>query len=294
VRITHPERVIDTTSGLTKRDLVDWYVHAARRMLPHLAGRPVALVRAPSGIAGTHFFQKHAGTLRIQELKELPRKLDPEHPPLVEIDTLTALVSAAQMNVVEFHTWNALAARIEKPDRMTFDLDPGEGLAWRTMLEAADAVRRVLESIGLVPFLKTSGGKGLHVVVPLEPKDGWDAVKDFSRAVVEHLASVAPERFVVKSGPKNRLGRIYIDYLRNGRGATTAAAWSARARPGLGVSVPCGWDELHALTGGDHWTIATAHERLESAVDPWAAYAASARTLAGARRALHGALQTTR
>jgi bifunctional non-homologous end joining protein LigD len=289
VRITHPERVIDATTGLTKRDLVDWYLHAAPRMLPHLEGRPVALVRAPSGIAGPHFFQKHAGTLRIEELEELPARLDPGHPPLIEIDTFTALVSAAQMNVVEFHTWNAHAARIEKPDRMTFDLDPGEGVEWRAMQEAAQQVHALLESIGLAAFLKTSGGKGLHVVVPLEPKEGWDAVKDFSEAVVQQLARIAPERFVAKSGAKNRVGRIYVDYLRNGRGATTAAAWSARARPGLGVSVPCSWDELRELKSGDHWTIRDAHDRLESAADPWAGYPAAARTLAAARRALAAA-----
>ena len=286
VRVTHPERVIDASTGLTKRDLVDWYAHAARRMLPHLAGRPVALLRAPTGIAGSHVFQKHKGTLRIEGLKELPARLDAPHPPLIEIDDFTALVSAAQFNAIEFHTWNALAARIEKPDRMTFDLDPGEGVAWRAMQEAADMVRHALEALGLPAFLKTSGGKGLHVVVPLEPKEGWDAVKDFARDVVGHLARMAPDRFVAKSGASNRVGRIFVDYLRNGRGATTVAAWSARARPGLGVSVPCAWDELRELRGGDHWTIANAHERLESAVDPWAGYDGAAATLAAARRAL--------
>jgi bifunctional non-homologous end joining protein LigD len=286
VRVTHPEREVDARSGATKRDVVDWYVHAARRMLPHLAGRPVALLRAPSGLAGPHVFQKHKGTLRIEGLKELPTRLDPGHPPLIEIDTFESLVSAAQFNALEFHTWNALAARIEKPDRMTFDLDPGEGVAWRAMQEATGLVREVLDALGLVPFLKTSGGKGLHVVVPLEPKDGWSEVREFSRAVVERLARVAPERFVAKSGAKNRVGRIFVDYLRNGRGATTVAAWSLRARPGLGVSVPCAWDELPDVTGGDHWTVANAHERLESAVDPWPAYGLSAKTLGAARRAL--------
>jgi bifunctional non-homologous end joining protein LigD len=286
LRVTHPERVVDARSGARKRDVVDWYAAAARRMLTHLAGRPVALLRAPSGLAGPHVFQKHRGTLRIEGLKELPLRLDPGHPPLIEIDRVETLVSAAQFNTLEFHTWNALAARIDKPDRMTFDLDPGEGIAWRAMQEAAGLVRELLEGLGLVPFLKTSGGKGLHVVVPLEPEDGWSEVREFSRAVVERLARLAPERFVAKSGPKNRVGRIFVDDLRNGRGATTVAAWSLRARPGLGVSVPCAWDELGDLGGGDHWTLATAHQRLASALDPWSAYAGSAKTLGGARRAL--------
>ena len=292
VHITHPQRVIDPGTQRTKRDLVDYYLHAARRMLPHLAHRPVALVRAPDGIPGQHFFQKHSGSLKIEDLRELPRSLDPGHPPLIEIDSFTALISAAQMNVVEFHTWNATSRTIEKPDRMTFDLDPGEGMQWPTMVATARLAKTVLEELGLRPFLKTSGGKGLHIVVPLAPRDGWDEVKDFSRDVVELLSALAPDKLVSKSGAKNRIGKIFVDYLRNGRGATTAAAWSARARPGLGVSVPCHWDELDGLSGGDHWNIATAHEKLESAEDPWAGYATVRQTLANARKLLRGRVET--
>jgi len=290
VKVTHPERVIDPKSGHTKRDLVDYYLHAAKRIQPHLQGRPVALVRAPAGIGGHLFFQKHSGSLHIDDLVELPVALDPEHPPLVEIDSFTALISAAQMNVVEFHTWNALSRAIDKPDRMTFDLDPGDGVGWTAMVAAARLTRALLDESGLRSFVKTSGGKGLHVVVPLTPREGWDDVKDFSRAVVERLALLAPDQLVAKSGPKNRVGRIFVDYLRNGRGATTAAAYSARARAGLGVSIPCDWDELDGLTGGDHWTIANAHERLEAAADPWADYARCRQALGAARKALRRAV----
>ncbi len=290
VKVTHPERVIDPKSGHTKRDLVDYYLHAAKRIQPHLQGRPVALVRAPAGIGGHLFFQKHSGSLHIDDLVELPVALDPEHPPLVEIDSFTALISAAQMNVVEFHTWNALSRAIDKPDRMTFDLDPGDGVGWTAMVAAARLTRALLDESGLRSFVKTSGGKGLHVVVPLAPREGWDDVKDFSRAVVERLALLAPDQLVAKSGPKNRVGRIFVDYLRNGRGATTAAAYSARARAGLGVSIPCDWDELDGLTGGDHWTIANAHERLEAAADPWADYARCRQALGAARKALRRAV----
>jgi bifunctional non-homologous end joining protein LigD len=286
VRITHPERVIDSTTGCTKQDIVDHYLRAAPRILPHLAGRPVALVRAPAGVQGQHFFQKHVGSLHIADIVELPAALDPGHPPLLEIASFTALISAAQMNVVEFHTWNATARRIEKPDRLTFDLDPGEGVGWPEMIETARLTRTLLESLGLVPFVKTSGGKGLHVLVPIRPADGWDAVKAFARAVVERLAQARPDRVVARSGARNRVGRIFIDYLRNGRGATTVAAWSARARPGLGVSVPCGWDELDGLAGGDHWTIASVHDRLEADADPWLGWEDARRALGAARRAL--------
>jgi bifunctional non-homologous end joining protein LigD len=286
VRISNPQRVIDVTTGLTKQDLVNYYLLASRHILPHLAKRPVALVRAPAGVQKQLFFQKHAETLKITGLKLLDPALDPAHPPMIEVDSFVALISAAQMNVVEFHTWNARTTAIEKPDRMTFDLDPGEGVQWPALQEAAQLTRALLDELGLASFLKTSGGKGLHVVVPLTPRDDWDTVKDFSQAVVQHLAKVLPQRFVAKSGAKNRVGKIFVDYLRNGRGATTAAAFSARARPGLGVSIPVAWDELPALRSGAHWTIVNAHERLESGEDPWAGYAKTRQTLAKAMKAL--------
>ncbi|RZJ10556.1 MAG: ATP-dependent DNA ligase, partial [Haliea sp.] len=189
-------------------------------------------------------------------------------------------------NTLEFHTWNATASSIAKPDRMTFDLDPGDGVAWAQMQEAALLVKAFTEELGLVPFLKTSGGKGLHVVIPLKRQHGWDAVKDFSQAVVQHLSRTLPDRFVAKSGPKNRVGKIFADYLRNGFGATTVAAWSARARPGMGVSVPVAWDELPDLTSGAHWTLDTLADRLETGNTPWDDYAASARPLGGAMKTL--------
>ncbi|WP_409970329.1 non-homologous end-joining DNA ligase [Piscinibacter sp.] len=286
VRISHPERVIDKSTGLTKHDLVNHYLLAAKHMLPHLAKRPLALLRAPSGVDGPLFFQKHAQTLKIPDITLLDPALDPGHPPMIAIDSFAALIGAAQMNVIEFHTWNATTRSIDKPDRLTFDLDPGEGVEWPAMREAAQLVRTLLDELGLQSFLKTSGGKGLHVVVPLAPRADWDSVKDFSRAVVQHLADVAASRFVARSGARNRVGRIFVDYLRNDRGATTVAAFSARARPGLGVSIPCTWDELPTLTGGAHWTIVNAHERLEAGEDPWGDCAKLRQTLTRARKIL--------
>jgi bifunctional non-homologous end joining protein LigD len=287
VKISHPERVIDKHSGLTKLDLVNHYLRVAKRMLPHLAKRPVAVLRAPSGVDGTHFFQKHGESLNIPALTLLDPSLDPGHPPLMQIDDFEALIGAAQMNVVEFHTWNATSTRIEQPDRMTFDLDPGEGVGWPQIQEAAQLVHALLDELGLASFLKTSGGKGLHVVVPLTPRADWDTVKDFSQAVVQHLAKVMPARFVAKSGARNRVGKIFVDYLRNARGATTVAAYSARARAGVGVSVPCSWDELASLKGGDHWTIANLQERFDARDDdPWAHYAKTRQTLSAAMKKL--------
>ncbi len=197
---------------------------------------------------------------------------------MIEVRGAQGLLSAAQWNVVEFHTANASTGWLARPDRMVFDLDPGEGVSWKEMQEAALLVHNFLEQLGLQSFLKTSGGKGLHVVVPLRRMQGWVSVKGVSQAIVQHLSAEIPQRFVAKSGPANRVGKIFIDYLRNGEGATTVCAWSARARPGMGISVPVAWDELETLRGADHWTVATAADRLTVGNTPWEAYAESARS----------------
>jgi bifunctional non-homologous end joining protein LigD len=285
MKISHPERIVDATTGITKREVVEYYARASGLILPHLVRRPVSLVRAPDGVAGQQFFQKHDDKLSIPGMKHLDPNFDRDHQPLLEVASLKALLSAAQMNVLEFHTWNATTRAIEKPDRMTFDLDPGEGLPWKHMVEGAQLVRALLDELELVGFLKTSGGKGLHVVVPIKPKLDWDAVKGLSQVIVGHLARTLPQRFVAKSGPKNRVGKIFADYLRNGRGATTASAWSARSRPGMGVSVPLAWEELEDLSSSDQWNVRTADERFD-VPDPWSDYEDKRRGLDTAIRAL--------
>jgi bifunctional non-homologous end joining protein LigD len=286
-KVTHPERVIDASTGLTKLDLVRYYESVGDWMAPHLKGRPCSLVRGPDGVSGQLFFQKHLDNLRIADARELSAALWPGHEPLVEIPTPVAIAAAAQMNVIEFHTWNALVRNIDKPDRMVFDLDPGEGVPWKQVQEAATLTRSLLKDLGLEAWLKTSGGKGLHVIVPLAARHDWATVKGVSRAVVEHLAKVIPQRFVAKSGPSNRKGKIFVDYLRNSHGATTVAAFSARARPGMGVSMPVSWDALEALKGGAQWTVATAREHLSfQRVDPWADYWQSRQSLTRAMKLL--------
>lgn len=274
-KLTHPERVIDPSTGLTKLDLARYYAQVATLILPQLKNRPVSFLRAPQGIHEEQFFQKHKEA-RIPGVRDLPRSLDPDHAPLMEVSTPQALLSAVQMNVVEFHTWNASKTVIGKPDRLLFDLDPGKGVAWLAVKEGAALLRSLLDEIGLRAWLKTSGGKGLHVVVPLRRQYEWGTVKDFSAEIVRHLARTIPQRFVAKSGPRNREGKIFVDYLRNGFGATTVAAWSARARPGLGVSVPIGWDELDSLESSAQWTIADIAARLEVGNAPWSDYAPQA------------------
>ncbi|MET0379989.1 MAG: DNA ligase D, partial [Spongiibacteraceae bacterium] len=278
--VTHGDRVIDPKTGFTKQQLVDFYQLTAPRLLPHLSDRPVSLVRAPAGIDGPLFFQKHLDTVKVAHLRELDQEFFPGHPPLIAVDTEIALLACAQMNVIEFHTWNAGLGDNQHPDRMIFDLDPGEGITWKQIQNAAQLLKAMLDKLELVSFLKTSGGKGLHVVIPLQPQYSWETVKDFSAAIVRHLAKTLPTLFVAKSGPRNRVGRIFIDYLRNGLGATTASAWSVRARPGLGVSIPVEWDELSDLTGGNHWTVSNAAERLDNRFKKvWAAYGKSGQSL---------------
>jgi bifunctional non-homologous end joining protein LigD len=242
--------------------------------------------RSPEGIGGELFFQKHLERYKMPGVAQLDPAIFPGHPSMLEIVSADGLLSAAQMNVLEFHTWNGTKTNIGKPDRMTFDIDPGEGVTWPQIQEAAELVHALLDELELPGFLKTSGGKGLHVVVPLRRQFDWDTVKDFSQAIVQHLARTLPDRFVAKSGPKNRVGRIFIDYLRNGYGATTVCAWSARARPGLGVSVPVRWDELRSLKSGAHWTVAGIHARLDQGNTPWEAYETSRASLSAAMKKL--------
>ncbi|MHB2241862.1 DNA ligase D [Pseudomonas fluorescens] len=269
VRITHPDRVIDAVSGTTKMQLAEYYASVAEWILPQLKDRPVALVRAPDGIAGELFFQKNAERLAIPGITTLDKDVTGQ--PVMLINNAEALIGAVQMSTVELHTWNATTVDLDKPDRFVLDLDPDPALPWKSMVEATALTLTVLDELGLKAFLKTSGGKGIHLVVPLTRKLGWDEVKDFSHAIVSHIAKLLPDRFSAVSGPKNRVGRIFIDYLRNGLGATTICAYAARTREGLPVSVPLFREEVAEIKGGNQWNIHNVHERLAEVGDePWA------------------------
>jgi bifunctional non-homologous end joining protein LigD len=287
IKITHPERVVDATTSITKADLVRYYASVVQWMVPHLRDRPVALVRAPTGLTGELFFQKHAERTGMPGLTTHDRALWPKHPPLLSIDSPDALLSAAQMNTVELHTWNSTVRWIDRPDRVIFDLDPGENVKWSYVQEAALPVRTLLAELELQAWLKTSGGKGMHVVVPLSPRLGYATVKSFSQAFVRHLAKTFRERFSAISGPSNRVGKVYVDYLRNGMGQTTATAFSARARPGMGVPMPVSWEQLGELKSGSQWSIQTAREYLSFQTDdPWAEYWLTDQSLASAIKRL--------
>lgn len=268
LRLTHPDRVIDATSGVTKRDVAAYYAEVSAWLMPHLKHRPVALVRAPDGLAGELFFQKNAGQLHIPNVLTYD-KAEAGQAAMV-INRPESLLGAVQMNTLELHTWNATDKDFDKPDRFVLDLDPDPALPWKAMLEATQLTLTLLDELGLKVFIKTSGGKGIHLVVPLSRRAGWDEVKDFSHAIVTYLAKLFPDRISAVSGPKNRVGRIFIDYLRNGKGATTVSAYSLRAREGLPVSVPIWRDELAQLKGANQWHIGNIAERLAEVDDPWA------------------------
>lgn len=268
LRLTHPDRVIDATTGVTKREVAEYYASVSQWILPQLKQRPVALVRAPDGLAGELFFQKNAGQLHIPNVISY-EKAEAGQAAMV-INRPDTLLGAVQMNMLELHTWNATDKDFDKPDRFVLDLDPDPALPWKAMLEATQLTLTLLDELGLKVFLKTSGGKGIHLVVPLTRRAGWDEVKDFSHAIVDYLAKLFPDRLSAVSGPKNRVGRIFIDYLRNGKGATTACAYSLRAREGLPVSVPIWREELAQIKAANQWNIANLRERLAEVDDPWA------------------------
>lgn len=270
--ITHPERVIDDT-GITKLDLFNYYNLIGDTLFPHLKQRPIALLRAPEGISKEMFFQKHTGNQKIKGLSEVV--MDDDKEAKIEVVSKNGICNAVQMNVIEFHTENSFADAINLPNRIIFDLDPGEGLPWKKMQEATLLLHQFLKEISLPGFIKTSGGKGFHLVIPIKPKYEWETIKTLSELIAKHVAKNLPALFVAISGPRNRKGKIFVDYLRNGSGSTTVSAWSARARGGIGISVPIHVDEVMEISSSDHWSIKNIHTRIDIGNDPWKNYKAA-------------------
>jgi bifunctional non-homologous end joining protein LigD len=266
-RLTHPERILWPEQGVTKEGLAEFYCDISDWILPHIAGRVLSLVRHPSGVNEKGFFAKHAwhgltGAVRRVDVGEKEKML--------AIDNFDGLLELVQAGVVEIHPWGSTVAQLEKPDRLIFDLDPAEDVPWSAVIEAALAVRGRLEELGLRSFVKTSGGKGLHVVLPVEPVTGWDEAKRFTQSIAETMAKAQPERYVATMSKVARRGRIFIDYLRNGRGATAVAAYSTRALPVASVSTPLAWDELSEGIRADHFKIDNLRQRLDVLKEePW-------------------------
>ena len=290
VRLTHPDRIYWPDAGVTKQGLADYYVEVFPAMAPHLVNRPVALLRCPGGTQGQCFFQKHAWKGMSREILTFPDPLADDDNPLVAVDGLPGLIGLVQGGALEIHTWQSTLADLEHPDQIVMDLDPGEGVTWEAMIAAAREVRDRLEAAGLAGFVKTSGGKGLHVIAPLEPREaaGWDAVKGFAHDMAKAMAADDPDRYVATIAKAKRTGRILIDYLRNGRNNTAIVAYGTRARAGAPVSMPLAWDELGPDIGPAHFTVANAPVRVADTPDPWAEFRRAAVPLDAARRRKSG------
>jgi bifunctional non-homologous end joining protein LigD len=272
VVISNPDRVIDAFSGLTKGALAAWYEEAADRLLPELVGRPLSVVRCPAGAGKVCFFQKHVGEGFPAAVRALRVEEEAGPADYISVYDVASLVSLVQMGVIELHPWSARAERIDHPDRIILDLDPDPALPWSAVVKGAQAIREHLAEFGLASFVRTTGGKGLHVVAPLTPTLGWDVVKPFCKGIAQALAREAPDKYTATIAKTKREGKIFVDYLRNGRGSTAIASWSVRARAGAPVAVPVSWEELPELEGGDHFGVAEARARIAQP-DPWEGFA---------------------
>jgi bifunctional non-homologous end joining protein LigD len=279
-RLTHPDKILDEATGVTKQQLALYYEAVAPAMLPHIEGRPLSIVRCPEGSTHPCFFQKHAGQglPPAVESTTVPDKKTGKPEAYITVSTAEALVSLAQLGVLEVHPWGSRNGALEEPDRLIFDLDPDEALPWPKLAESARSIRSFLQELKLESFVKTTGGKGLHLVVPIAPTIQWPQIKLFCRGVAAAIESSDPKLYLIKMTKAARKGRIFLDYLRNERGSTAVAPYSPRARAGMRVAVPLDWDELDqgvptfAVANLDEWRSRLKH-------DPWAAMAKSRQTI---------------
>jgi bifunctional non-homologous end joining protein LigD len=287
-RLTNPDRVLYPDLGLTKAALAAYYEQVADWMLPHLRGRPLTLVRCPEGYQKC-FYQKHVNENVPKAIGRIDIEEDDGRDTYMLAESLEALLGLVQMGVLETHTWGSTKDRLERPDRLTFDLDPDPSVPWTQVIEAAELTKTLLEELGLVTFLKTTGGKGLHIVTPIQRTLDWEEAKAFAKMVADHLVATIPQRFTSNMAKRARKGKIFIDYLRNARGATAIAAYSTRAKPGAPVSVPIAWDELSEHLPSDYFTVMNVPARLGRLKrDPWDAYDRSSRRVTNDMKARLG------
>jgi bifunctional non-homologous end joining protein LigD len=280
VALSHPDRVLFPEQGITKFELARYYERIATWLLPHLEDRPLTLVRCPQGYNKDCFYQKHANGTIPDTIGRVNISEGHGKAWYMIADSLPAVIGLVQMGVLELHTWGAKRNGLDRPDRIIMDLDPDPSIPWKSVIEAAHLVRTLLNELNLQCFVKTTGGKGLHVVLPLRCVHTWDEVKAFSKGLADHLVRLIPDRFVANMSKQKRKGKIYVDYLRNGKGATAIAAYSTRARTGAPVSVPLAWDDLSVDLRSDHFRVKTVEEWIhELARDPWREYFTVKQTL---------------
>jgi bifunctional non-homologous end joining protein LigD len=271
IRLSHPERLIYPDLHLSKLELARYYERIGEWILPHVRARPLTLVHCPEGIAGPCQFLRHAKAWGPNALRRVRIREKTKIGEYLVADTVAAVVALAQVGIIEIHTWNSTADDVERPNRMVWDLDPGPEVTWKQTVAAARLLRDVLETLGLASWVKTTGGRGLHVVVPITPSVDWSACLSFSRDVGEVIVRTNPALYTTAFRKQGRERQILIDYLRNNRTNTSICAYSPRARPGAPVSVPLGWKELSIRP--ERWTLHTVVRRLARLrVDPWTTY----------------------
>jgi bifunctional non-homologous end joining protein LigD len=283
VRVTNPDRVMFPRQGATKRAIAEYYAEAAELMLPFLSRRPLTLVRCPEGRGEECFFQKHAGASVPDDIQRISiEERSGKTRDYMLVNSRRGLVATAQVGALELHIWGSRSDRLERPERVVFDLDPDESVRFTTVRDAAFELREVLEAAGLQSFALLTGGKGVHVIVPIRRTRPWADVKDFAQGVATRLAEAAPERYVAKASKELRKDRIYLDWLRNERGATAIAPWSPRARPGASIAAPVDWEELDDLSASATFTLDNIAARLAKARGIWSGYGAVRQSITAA------------
>ncbi len=279
IKLTHPDKLLYPDEGITKRELAEYYLACADRMLPHVDGRPLTIVRCPNGVDGQHFLQKHLGPAAPAALRRVRIREKGGDAEYYCVENVAGFVALAQIAALEIHVWGSRLDgsnfdSLERPDRLVFDLDPAPDVEWRRVIAAAQEIREFLRELKLESFVKTSGGKGLHLVVPIVRRQPWDVVKSFCRSVAVAVERAAPDQYVSTMSKKARTGKIFIDYGRNDRGATAVAPFSTRAKPGAPVALPISWRELPRTTAADQFHLRDVLKLLSAKrSDPWAGFA---------------------
>ena len=288
IKLTSPDKVLYPEVGVTKLDLASYYEAIAPYILPYVVNRPISLVRCPEGIDGEQFFQRHAMKGMSDAIKQVPISGGESKKPYLYIDGKAGLFGLVQISTVEIHDWGVALDHLYEPDRLVFDLDPDEGLELDVLKAAAVEVRDFLTDLGLKSFLKSTGGKGLHVVAPIAPKQGWDEVKTFAKAIADTLVDVRPDRYTANPLKRTRKNKIFVDYLRNQRGGSAIVNYSTRAKANAPVACPLGWDELKGLKAASPYTLKTLPARLKAKkTDPWQGFSSTRQSItAKAKKAL--------
>jgi bifunctional non-homologous end joining protein LigD len=287
VRLTSPDKILYPEQGISKLELANYYRAVADWILPHIVDRPLVFVRCPEGRGKECFYQKHPTMGAPEAFRLVPVRENKKTENYVIVDDMAGLISIAQIGALEVHAWGSRADKLEQPDRLIFDLDPDPTVPWKRVMQSAQQVRKFLEDLGLESFLKTTGGKGLHLVVPIRRRHEWDEVKTFCKNVADAIVAADPHHFTANMAKAARPGKIFLDYLRNGRGATAIAPYSTRSRSGAPISVPIAWKELTAGLTSDHFTIRNIGMRLKLLKkDPWDGFTSVRQGLAGPMKKL--------